>query len=354
MEIIITKMVLCLLAALILGFLIGYLLARAFAKEKYEPQIASLHEELKRTHKALADNNTLFEETKQRLLDTEIKKESLSANIEELTEQNRKLSEKVVQLEKEKNDLDQALLDKEEALTAHTKEQGLLKKKLLELEKKYEETAEHLRAKIADLHSFEEIKKRLETQLSEKEQHLAKLDETRKELLQRIEAKEKNLAEMGEKLASALHNLTSKEEILKKIEGEKEILTGEFHSLQKRLSSLAHVEEANQHLRSEIEKAKKEAALWKEKIALKFREIEDTMKGSGRVDPEKVAELEELEEELQTHSQQSEAISSEERTDISTTGWWKKIREKLVPSSLDIDKIYEEAKERFEKERKKS
>jgi len=218
MGIIISKMVLCLLAALLIGFVFGLLFIRARTKEYYEDKIDALEE--------------LCEAKKQESAELRTKYGNMDVEMSRLKEN---------------------LSEEEEKLTA-------LQKRNTEYETKLQEKEEEI----------ELLEKKIETLQQEKEQEIgAKVAEREKEiteaLTQEFEEKEKSLladcAQKEEKLKAEIEQgfhekIASLEESLKR---ETEALTREFKEKEEKLlaSFKAKEEEMLEQLELLAEKTEK-------------------------------------------------------------------------------------------------
>ena len=81
---IITKMVVCLLVAIALGFLFGWLIKRAFANEKYKPMIEDLEITLAQSKEALKKSEDESELIKEQFLTTQNELETSSQKVTKL------------------------------------------------------------------------------------------------------------------------------------------------------------------------------------------------------------------------------------------------------------------------------
>jgi chromosome segregation ATPase len=126
MQVIIAEMALCLLAALLIGALFGYLYARAKSKERYEDKIDALQElceskrkeseQLKTAFGRLeVDNNKLIEENEHienLLVECREKEEELLTQLDILVQENESLHQKLKQCPDEESVTKEMLLDK--------------------------------------------------------------------------------------------------------------------------------------------------------------------------------------------------------------------------------------------------
>jgi len=203
MEEIILKMLGCLVAALTLGFIFGWLIKRAFDKENYEPKIEALEA-------SLSNNKTLLEDAEK---ESTLIKEQFLTTKDALEISNTKVSSLQTTLENKE-------LDLASAITRKTSLEAELNKTTVNMQSQVEETArvkEHHALLKNEMTKLEQDKGHMQQELAKLSQLLSDTKDSEASLKETNSAHENKLQELkqvlNEKNAAAMELNTKIKEI---------------------------------------------------------------------------------------------------------------------------------------------
>ncbi len=203
MEELILKMAACLLAALALGFVLGWLIKRAFANEKFGAQIEELEINLAKQKDQLVESQKESDHIKQQFLSNQEVLNATNLKMRSMEDNIQAYEEKITALEHSAKEKEALLLNKE-------KESKQIQQKFADitpqLEQKKKEVASHLEelTRVKEHHTLlkDEVDK-LKREQALKEQELTSLNQQIEEfkankssLLEGQRAKEQKISQL--------------------------------------------------------------------------------------------------------------------------------------------------------------
>jgi chromosome segregation ATPase len=320
MEELVLKMLFCLVAALLIGFLFGWLITRASAKGRYQEEIDEINNELIDKNVEidnLARELSNHQELKKNLLaDLEIKETELSGLHDVVGRQKNDLlavksdldlkAKKVQELEKVIPSFESKVATLEDAYNAKNSkiveleaDYNNLRSEIGSLQIEQDKKDEEIQKLINEKNSYEAKVKELEKIVNQKNIASLELDQKVKEIDQYARENSKlkdNLNELNSKLESFQSELHEKDRKLSEVQNQLQERDSKLSNYQSELknnnidqNALSDLNDKYSRLQEEIRAAREEAESYKRSLAQsesRVQELQTSLKNSSTVNYE--------------------------------------------------------------------